>query len=57
MKAWQFDTVGQPLRLIDRDIPVPGPGQILIKVQAAGMCHTDIGILDGTSRSRTCRWS
>jgi alcohol dehydrogenase, propanol-preferring len=47
VKAWQLGGVGEPLRLIDHDVPVPGHGQVLIKVRAAGMCHTDIGILDG----------
>src|ERR671932_754421 len=32
----------QPLRLEEVPIPVPGPGEILVKIEASGLCHTDI---------------
>jgi len=48
MKAWLFHGVGKPLQLIERDDPVPGPGQVVLDVNGAGLCHSDIGFLDGT---------
>lgn len=47
MKAWQFIGVGQPLTLQDVDEPVPGPYDVVIDNKAAGLCHTDVAILDG----------
>jgi propanol-preferring alcohol dehydrogenase len=37
----------QPLVLREWDIPTPGPGQILVKTEACGVCHTDIHAADG----------
>jgi propanol-preferring alcohol dehydrogenase len=48
MKAWLFTGAHQPLQLIERDTPRPGPGQALIEVRGAGLCHSDVGVLDGT---------
>ncbi|HMD51119.1 MAG TPA: alcohol dehydrogenase catalytic domain-containing protein, partial [Solirubrobacteraceae bacterium] len=47
MRAVLFDDVGQPLRLASRPIPEPGPGQLLLRVQACGVCRTDLHLLDG----------
>ncbi len=33
---------------IERDDPRPGPGQVLVDVRAAGICHSDVGSIDGT---------
>src|SRR5438552_16198067 len=35
------------LRLDDIDTPAPGPGEVLVRIQAAGVCGTDLHILDG----------
>jgi alcohol dehydrogenase, propanol-preferring len=48
MKAWLLTGTHQPLQLIERDTPRPGPGEILLSVRAAGLCHSDIGHMDGT---------
>jgi propanol-preferring alcohol dehydrogenase len=42
-----FEGVGQPLRLIERPVPEPGPGQLLLRVLACGICRTDLHLLDG----------
>jgi len=47
MRAVLFDAPGLPLRLAEIAIPQPGPGQVLIKVYACGVCHTDLHIVDG----------
>jgi propanol-preferring alcohol dehydrogenase len=48
MKAWLFTGAREPLRLVERETPRPGPGEILLQVRAAGLCHSDVGRLDGT---------
>ena len=45
MKAWQFERVGTPLVLRDLPEPQPAAGEVLIQIKAAGLCHTDVGIL------------
>lgn len=42
MQAAVVEAFGKPLVLRDCDIPTPGPGQILIKTEACGVCHTDL---------------
>jgi len=42
-----LEAPGQPLRLGDRAPPRPGPGEVLIRVGACGVCRTDLHILDG----------
>ena len=37
----------QPLRLAEIADPVPGPGQIRIKIGACGVCHTDLHVVEG----------
>jgi propanol-preferring alcohol dehydrogenase len=42
-----LEAARQPLRLIEREIPRPGPGQILVRVSACGICRTDLHVVDG----------
>jgi propanol-preferring alcohol dehydrogenase len=42
-----IDRPGALLRLEERPIPAPGPGQVLIRVRACGICRTDLHVLDG----------
>ena len=42
MRAAVVEAFGKPLVLRDWDTPVPGPGQILVKTEACGVCHTDL---------------
>ncbi|ROO86790.1 propanol-preferring alcohol dehydrogenase [Actinocorallia herbida] len=51
MKAWYFHEVGKPLTLEEIPDPVPGPGEVVIRTRAAGLCHSDIGYMDGTLAS------
>ena len=41
MRAVQIAYANGPFELIERDIPEPGPGQVRIKVEACGICHSD----------------
>ncbi|MFF0051107.1 NAD(P)-dependent alcohol dehydrogenase [Streptomyces sp. NPDC005498] len=45
MKAVQYRTVGAAPEVVALPDPEPGPGQVLIKVTAAGACHSDIGLM------------
>lgn len=47
MQVAQVEQFGQPLVLKSLDIPTPGPGQILVKTEACGVCHTDLHARDG----------
>lgn len=43
----QVSKPGGPFDLVERDIPEPGPGQVRIKVQACGICHSDFLLKEG----------
>jgi alcohol dehydrogenase, propanol-preferring len=45
MKAWQFTGTNEPLVLAEVDEPSAGPGEVVVDVRAAGLCHTDVGVL------------
>ncbi|MEM1598670.1 MAG: alcohol dehydrogenase catalytic domain-containing protein [Pyrobaculum sp.] len=47
MKAALYKSPGSPLELAEVDTPAPGEGEVLIKVAATGVCHSDLHILDG----------
>jgi len=47
MTAMLFEGADQPLRQVELPVPSPGPGQVLLKVLACGVCHTDLHILAG----------
>jgi len=48
MRAWLFTGARKPLELIERETPHPGPAEVLLEVRAAGLCHSDVGRMDGT---------
>lgn len=37
----------RPLRLQEVDLPVPGPGEILLRINYCGVCHTDLHTVEG----------
>ena len=47
MKAAVVQQFGRPLVIEDRPIPEPGPGQISVRMEASGLCHTDIHAAHG----------
>ncbi|MGJ5079584.1 alcohol dehydrogenase AdhP [Bradyrhizobium sp. HKCCYLS3013] len=47
MKAAVVKAFGKPLVIEDVPIPAPGPGEILVKVKACGVCHTDLHAASG----------
>lgn len=48
MKAWLFTAPHEPLQLIERETPRPGPGEVILELRATGLCHSDVGCMDGT---------
>jgi propanol-preferring alcohol dehydrogenase len=53
MRAWVVHQPGPaggqpgPLRLIDREVPEPGPGELLVRVLCCGVCRTDLHLAEG----------
>jgi D-arabinose 1-dehydrogenase-like Zn-dependent alcohol dehydrogenase len=47
MKAAQISKAGGEFELVEREIPKPGAGHVLIKVQACGVCHSDVLTKEG----------
>lgn len=47
MRAAVVSQYRQPLTIEDRPIPSPGPGQVLVRLEACGLCHTDIHAMNG----------
>lgn len=42
MHAAMLERIGAPLEFLDVDIAEPGPGEVLVRVRAAGICHSDL---------------
>jgi propanol-preferring alcohol dehydrogenase len=47
MRAAVAREFGSPLRIEEVPIPTPGPGEVLVRITASGVCHTDIHAADG----------
>ncbi|MYN41460.1 alcohol dehydrogenase AdhP [Duganella sp. FT109W] len=47
MKAAVVRSFGQPLYVEDAPVPTPGAGQVLVKIEACGVCHTDLHAAEG----------
>lgn len=47
MRSYQVCECGQPLRLMEAQAPEPTGSQVLLKVRAAGVCHTDLHVWEG----------
>ena len=47
MKAVQVLAKGEPMRLVEVPIPQPDDGQVLIRVEACGICHGDSKVIEG----------
>jgi alcohol dehydrogenase, propanol-preferring len=51
MRAWVVHQSGPvasgPLRLVERPVPEPGPGELLIRVTCCGVCRTDLHLAEG----------
>jgi propanol-preferring alcohol dehydrogenase len=47
MRAMVLHRSGEPLRREERPDPLPGPGEIRLRVEACGVCRTDLHVVDG----------
>lgn len=47
MRAMVLVKAGTPLQPLEVPVPSPGPGQVLVKVAACGVCRTDLHVVDG----------
>ncbi|MFF7072443.1 Zn-dependent alcohol dehydrogenase [Streptomyces pseudovenezuelae] len=50
VRAAVLPAVGAPLEVTDIDLPDPGPGQVRVRLAAAGVCHSDLSLSNGTMR-------
>ncbi|MFV1970334.1 MAG: 6-hydroxycyclohex-1-ene-1-carbonyl-CoA dehydrogenase, partial [Acidimicrobiia bacterium] len=50
--AWRLVEPGQPLERVEQAGRRPEAGEVLIEVAGCGLCHTDLGFLDGTVKTR-----
>ena len=50
VRAAVLPAVGSPLEITGIDLPDPGPGQVRVRLAAAGVCHSDLSLSDGTMR-------
>jgi alcohol dehydrogenase, propanol-preferring len=51
MKAWQYTADNAPIIVNEVAVPVAAAGEVVLDVKGAGICHTDIGHLDGSLSS------
>jgi len=47
MTAVQISRPGAPFEVVAREVPAPGPNQVRIRVQACGVCHSDLFVKEG----------
>ncbi|MFD8231926.1 Zn-dependent alcohol dehydrogenase [Streptomyces sp. NPDC059696] len=50
VRAAVLPAVGSPLEITGIELPDPGPGQVRVRLAAAGVCHSDLSLSDGTMR-------
>ena len=53
MKAVQYRTIGGSPEVVDIEVPEPGPGEVRLKVTAAGACHSDSFVMGLTEEQYT----
>ncbi|MCX5209413.1 zinc-binding dehydrogenase [Kitasatospora sp. NBC_00240] len=53
VRAALLTAPGRPLELVEIDLPAPGPGQVRVKLAAAGVCHSDLSLATGLLRAAT----
>ncbi|EKX60080.1 Zn-dependent alcohol dehydrogenase [Streptomyces ipomoeae] len=50
VRAAVLPAIGAPLEIAEIELPEPGPGQVRVRLAAAGVCHSDLSLSDGTMR-------
>src|SRR6266536_5810938 len=49
IRAAVLERTGGPLSLCELDLAPPGPGEVLVRLRASGVCHSDQNAIDGTA--------
>ena len=52
VRAAVLERVGAPLEVTELDLAPPGPGEVLVRLHASGVCHSDLNAIDGTAATR-----
>ena len=47
MRAAVVDRLGEPLTVTELEVPTPGPGEALVRLETSGVCHTDLHAVHG----------
>src|SRR2546421_9711881 len=47
MRVVEVAKAAGPLTVVEREVPVPGPGEVRVAVEASGICHTDVAVVNG----------
>ncbi|CAN5265650.1 Zn-dependent alcohol dehydrogenase [soil metagenome] len=50
VRAAVLSAAGERLRLVELDLPEPGPGQVRVRIAATGVCHSDLSLARGALR-------
>ncbi|MFD5460908.1 alcohol dehydrogenase catalytic domain-containing protein, partial [Streptomyces olivaceus] len=50
VRAAVVPAVGAPLEVTGIELPEPGPGRVRVRLAAAGVCHSDLSLSNGTMR-------
>jgi Zn-dependent alcohol dehydrogenase len=52
IRAAVLEETGGPLTITELDLAEPGPGEVLVRLHASGVCHSDQNAIDGTAAAR-----
>ena len=52
MRAAVLREIGAPLRVEDVDLDEPGPGEVAVRIEAAGVCHSDLHYMTGDLKAK-----
>ena len=52
VRAAVLERTGAPLEVVELDLAPPGPGEVLVRLRAGGVCHSDLNAIDGTAETR-----
>lgn len=53
MTSWKMSALGKPIEKVVSPLPVPGPGEVRLKVAGCGVCHTDLGFFYNGVRTKS----
>ena len=51
-RAAVLERTGAPLEVVELDLAPPQPGEVLVRLRAGGVCHSDFNAIDGTAETR-----